>query len=843
VILVAKTYWGVMPFWFRKPPEAAQPTSLALRTDDFRVIRALWWTRIGAEAPRVGVVLMHPRVDFTHHYAVPRLVEAGFGVLAANSRHVGNDTMCEHEELVLDLAACVNWLRRKAGVQHVVLLGNSGGGSLAGYYQAQASRAPRDRLSRSPGGAPTRFDVAEMTPADAVVLVAAHRGQGHVLLRSIDAAVVDEGDPFGSDPSLDLYDERNGFREPPSPSTFDPAFVARVRAAQNDRVRRIDERARAMLADHRLAVEESERSTFSQRPFAERQETLRRRAYEPVMVVDRTMANPAYVDPSVDADPQGATREYGSLLSDRPDLMNMSAVGFARTCTPRAWLSTWSGLSSHADLVANAARIDVPTLAVYAARDREVHFVRDVGPVFDACAASDKTLVRIEGARHYFEPEPGEKDAPDVERLMDVVVPWMKERCAVARPVSTAVTASGESAVRHASTSRWTFPRGDRATELPGGVSRTNLRELAARPERFEHHLVPVARVGDVQLEIATASEPLYFAHVNVSDEYAIALPTGDETVDRFPLRTFVTDAASGQDVARYNHRVGDLVLHPLGWMHWPGRLRAPYEPFVFPAGARRCGLTLVLCACAPTPAGERPLRVSRGREADAKSYAATPPPLLLLDAQGEEAGTVARVGTASLELLVHPGVVRAPRGAYLVVLEAGRGSPPGCEPCDLVHLPRGASFDASGIERALLFASDTVDAGPPPASWRRLPEPAFVPFERASRGALPFASDGLEATLADAAHVDLRIAGATARVPRYWLARMLFRVGLHGQALGYVETYGGFFHDDRDGDRGVKLGIRGGEALTLPRGRALALVEALYRAVAPDGYIERLDD
>jgi alpha-beta hydrolase superfamily lysophospholipase len=148
------------------------------------------------------------------------------------------------------------------------------------------------------------------------------------------------------------------------------------------------------------------------------------------MLVHRTMANPAFTDPTLDADPQGATRDYGSLLSDRPDLMNMTAMGFARTCTPRAWLSTWSGLSSNADLVANAGRFDEPTLMVYAARDREVYFERDVRPAFEACAASDKRLVRIDGARHYFEPDFGETAAPDVERLMDVVVPWMKERFA-----------------------------------------------------------------------------------------------------------------------------------------------------------------------------------------------------------------------------------------------------------------------------------------------------------------------------------------------------------------------------------------------------------------------------
>jgi alpha/beta superfamily hydrolase len=430
MILVARTYWGGMPFWFRQPPDGARPTSLALRTEDMMQIRALYWAPDAGPAPRVGIVVMHPRVDFTHHYAVPRLTAAGFGVLAANSRYVGNDTSCEHEALVLDVAACVKWLRKKAGVTHVVLLANSGGGSLSAYYQAQARLPPHERLTTSPGGSPTHFSTAEMTPADGIAFVAAHRGQGHVMLRSIDAAVVDEADPFTGDPTLDVYDTRNGFREPPSPSSYSGPFVERIRAAQHDRVRRIDERARSFVAEHASAAQETEQAGFGARPFEERQAALRRRAFEEVMVVHRTMANPAFVDPTLDADPEGATREYGSLLSDRPDLMNMSAMGFARTCTPRAWLSTWSGLSSRADLVANVASIREPSLFVHAARDREVYLGRDVQPAFDASAASDKRLVRIDGARHYFEPELGEKTAPDVDRMMDVLVPWIRERFA-----------------------------------------------------------------------------------------------------------------------------------------------------------------------------------------------------------------------------------------------------------------------------------------------------------------------------------------------------------------------------------------------------------------------------
>src|SRR5262249_29463410 len=130
MILVSKTYWGGMPFWFPRPPEGARVESVALRTHDLRTVRGLFWSSTNEWRPRVGVVLMHPRVDFTHHYAVPRLVAAGFGVLCANTRHGGNDTLAEHEEMLLDVATCVRWLRERRGFDKVVLLGNSGGGSL-----------------------------------------------------------------------------------------------------------------------------------------------------------------------------------------------------------------------------------------------------------------------------------------------------------------------------------------------------------------------------------------------------------------------------------------------------------------------------------------------------------------------------------------------------------------------------------------------------------------------------------------------------------------------------------------------------------------------------------------
>lgn len=414
-----------MPFWFRKAPQNARLESLVLRTHDMRQLKALYWTSERVAAPTIGVVIMHPRVDFTHHYAVPRLVDAGFAVLAANSRHVGSELMAEHEEMVLDLDACVRHLKEKRGVEKVVLLGSSGGGSLAAFYQAEAGKAAGDRLPRSPGGAPTRFDTAALPRADAMVYLTAHLGQGKILLGAIDPSVVDETDPLSTNPDLDMYDARNGFVEPPEWSSYAADFLERYRAAQVERVSRIDAVARAHIQRHEEAVAESEAQGFGGRSFEERQAVMKRRAVETVMVVHRTMASPAYVDRGIDP----SARDYGSLLSERPDLMNVTALGFARTVTPRAWLSTWSGLSSNADLVANVALIHEPTLIVHAERDREIH-PSDAEALREACASKDKRKVTIKGARHYLEPEPGERDAPHVELAMDVIVPWIQERFA-----------------------------------------------------------------------------------------------------------------------------------------------------------------------------------------------------------------------------------------------------------------------------------------------------------------------------------------------------------------------------------------------------------------------------
>lgn len=487
-------------------------------------------------------------------------------------------------------------------------------------------------------------------------------------------------------------------------------------------------------------------------------------------------------------------------------------------------------------------------LAVFAAQHGMVWIGLGLPPTYVATDSPDDDTNRLGshlGAMAQSRPGGGALPPGDLRtaellgrRVAEASVRWR----AGATMREDADAESGDVTERHPTSRSWTFPPRER--EEPGpGITRTNLRELVARPARYEHHLMVCATVDGVQLEVTTASEPLFFAHVNLSDEYALALPTGDELVDRFPLRTFLSDPVTGEDVGRYNHRIGDLVLHPEGVLHWPGRLRAPYEPFDFPPGMRRCGLSLVYCANKPTPATWSPLPPPQGREEDAKAYVTPAPPMVLASTRGRP-GVLARIGRTSLSLVEVPERIAPAHGGWVVVLEAEAGSAHAA--CDLLRIAEGSSLDGAGIVRALVLASDEVGPDEPPVAWHVVPAPAFAAFEDAAPGALPLVlgEGALRITESSASLVAVAIGDVQAEVPRYWLARMLHRVGMHGLRLGYAETYGGFFVDDRD-EAGVRVGLRGGKgeaptAVRLPRAEALLTLERMYRAVAPAGYRER---
>ena len=308
---------------------------------------------------RTVVCFMHPQADMSRHYATPALVAAGYAVFGHNSRWLNNDALCVHETLLLDVAAGVHLLRER-GFEHVVLIGNSGGGSLYCFYIAQSATPPPGRLRETPAGDSLDLNAMALPPVDGFVMLAAHLGEGRILMQMIDPSVTDEGDPLSCDPSLDPFNPDNGYRHPPKSSHYESAFVQRYRQAQRDRVARLDTVARQRVAVRAEARQTLAASDFATRPAAEQARALRAAVAHPHMIVFRTEADLRAFDLSLDP----SERDAGSLFSYRPDLTNYMEFGFARVTTPRAWLSTWSALSSNAAVEVNGPHVTVPSLVL-----------------------------------------------------------------------------------------------------------------------------------------------------------------------------------------------------------------------------------------------------------------------------------------------------------------------------------------------------------------------------------------------------------------------------------------------------------------------------------------------
>ncbi len=391
--------------------------SVSLEAADGGLSNGILYTKGNA---KTVVCFMHPKADMSRHYAIPAIVEAGYAAFGQNSRWLNNDELCVHENLLLDVAAGVRFLRKR-GFDKIVLCGNSGGGSLFAFYIAQSCTEPPGRLTQTPAGDYLDLNAHELLCVDGYINLAAHLGEGKILMGMIDPSVSDEHDPLSCDPSLDPFNPDNGYREPPASSHYSPRFVDRYRAAQRTRVERIDGMARDILRQRAEARHELISPDFARRPWAERSRAMRGAVVCPYLVVYRTEADLRMFDLSLDP----SERDVGSLFSYRPDLSNYMEFGFGRVQTARAWLSTWSGISSNADVLRNAPLVRVPSLVVYYRGDNAI-FPGDVKIAFDALGASDKQLKSAPGDHYGF--GVGTQERSGAPLALRHVTGWLRER-------------------------------------------------------------------------------------------------------------------------------------------------------------------------------------------------------------------------------------------------------------------------------------------------------------------------------------------------------------------------------------------------------------------------------
>lgn len=358
------------------------------------------------------VVIMHPRELLVTHYLVPYIIQAGYACWVQGPRTVGNDIRLEHEVALLDVAAGLQYLQT-LGFGKTVLLGNSGGASLFAFYNQQSLLAPEKRLARTPGMRPVKLGEAPMPPADGFVFVAPHPGQGQLLMNCIDPSVRDESRPMMLDDALNPFRQANGFRARPQSSQYAPDFVVRYRAAQRERVARIDASARKMIAD-RLSARKRAKEGGSELDAMEG-------SFNAIFEVWRTDADLRAFDLTLDQ----SDRRWGTVWGADPVASNLGAVGFGRVCTAESWLSTWSGLSSNASFAKCGADIAQPVLMIYYTGDNTV-FPSDADEIYGQIASSDKQRINVKGNHHGHALATGDPLPQDVTGA--AITEWLQQR-------------------------------------------------------------------------------------------------------------------------------------------------------------------------------------------------------------------------------------------------------------------------------------------------------------------------------------------------------------------------------------------------------------------------------
>jgi len=383
-------------------------------------------------APHVAVLLIHRTSNFLGHIATTELAQRGFLVLAMNPRSDNNEAAVDFERNALDIKAGIEFLRKQPGITRVVLFGHSGGGPATSFYQAVAEKGPA--YCQGPNKlVQCDTSLAGLPKADGLVLVDAHPGVSVNGLRSLNPAVLEEGNPRKVDPSLDPYNPANGY-DPKNPHYSD-AFKQKYFKAQSARMNRLIDLAQKRLAAMKAGTD----------PYPDD---------DVFLVVRGEGARLMELDPSIHHTTKAAQKlikNDGTVVTQivesvRPigrgsESSNSSFTNGTRLLTIRSFLSAnairsndslddidWC--SSNNSTVCAVKSITIPLLitamgAHYFIRDNEIHY--------EVAASRDKDFVVIEGATHGIRPCTACEKTPgqysnSVKNFFDYVAGWMTKR-------------------------------------------------------------------------------------------------------------------------------------------------------------------------------------------------------------------------------------------------------------------------------------------------------------------------------------------------------------------------------------------------------------------------------
>jgi len=334
----------------------------------------------------IAYLVLHPAVNFMHHYLIEPMQSRGRAILGLNTRYVNNDSTLLVERVIQDIGAGVKFLRER-GYRRVVYIGNSGGGSVGTLYQSQAENLT---IAATPDGLLIDIAAQDLPPVDAIVLASCHIGRGRHFGMSLDPSIIDERDLGGTDPALDMFNPDNG---PP----YDKDWLAAYAAAQAARHQRITERVLGRLREINAMPEDAG-------------------IVDEAFLVHRTYARPQTLDMTIDPN----DRPVASSIWGSAKATNYSASILGRFTTLRSYLSQWSLLGCASDGPARLAETSVPVFNIRYSAD-EGTYPSLTQEYSDAATGRCEDYV-LSGARHF--PYKQDNGPALIGELADVICDW-----------------------------------------------------------------------------------------------------------------------------------------------------------------------------------------------------------------------------------------------------------------------------------------------------------------------------------------------------------------------------------------------------------------------------------
>lgn len=387
-------------------------------------------------SPHVGVIVMHRNSNYLAHISTKELPARGFVVLGMNPRCDNNEALCAPwENNALDVKQGISYLRNQAGITKVVLLGHSGGGPTMTFYQAVAEKGVA--FCQQPGKLIKCSDsLAGLPPADGVMLMDAHPGNGINAVRSLSANVVNDPAVLNTDQAprtnfaLDPFDTRNGYQST-GDTRYSESFKRRYFKAQSDRMNLLISEAQARLA-------EVDASGAGDAPFIVPLADGARLAQIDLGI------HPSTLQPRKLVKNDGSVEGRFPVKSVRPvSLSPGDEKGFGTTMflTVKSFLSvravrstdSMDGIdfcSSNNSTPCNLQQMSIPLLVTAMGGH---YFIRDAEQYFDMAVSPDKDYYVIEGATHggtectACETTP-KQYANATKNLFDLMQRWMNAR-------------------------------------------------------------------------------------------------------------------------------------------------------------------------------------------------------------------------------------------------------------------------------------------------------------------------------------------------------------------------------------------------------------------------------